>query len=138
MSNPEPASDDVSGSFGHPLGRVVSVRGSRARLGPVGTTYRGPRGDSRDRRKFRGILTTESLVIGVITNVSIEPPASADEHGCQSSADIDLIGEIRHSTAPARFQRGVTSYPAIGDPVLAIGPRELRLVYSNASSSAMP
>ena len=73
----------------------------------------------------------------MITNVSIEAPAPADEHGCQSSADLDLIGEIRHSTAPARFQRGVTSYPAIGDPVLAIGPRELRLVYSNASSSAI-
>ncbi|MET0537866.1 MAG: ATP-binding protein, partial [Xanthobacteraceae bacterium] len=35
------------------------------------------------------------------------------------------------------FQRGVTSYPAIGDPVLAIGARELRLVYNDASGSAI-
>jgi hypothetical protein len=55
----------------------------------------------------------------------------AEEPGCQSTADLDLIGEIKHSAAPARvFQRGVTSYPAIGDPVLAIGARELRLVYN--------
>jgi hypothetical protein len=33
MLNPEPAGGDVSASFGQPLGQVVSVRGSRARLG---------------------------------------------------------------------------------------------------------
>src|SRR5205085_11496118 len=88
--------------------------------------------------KYLGILTTEPLRIGVLTTVSIAPPACAEEPGCQSTADLDLIGEIKHSASPARvFQRGVTSYPAIGDPVLAIGARELRLVYNDASGSAV-
>jgi hypothetical protein len=110
------------------------VRGSRARLGLLVPPIEDLEAVRATVGKFLGILTTESLLIGVITNVSIEAPASADEHSCQSSADLDLIGEIRHSTAPARFQRGVISYPAIGDPVLAIGPRELRLVYRSLAT----
>ena len=31
----------------------------------------------------------------------------------------------------------MTNYPAIGDPVLAVGVRELRLVYNDASNSAV-
>jgi DNA helicase HerA-like ATPase len=137
MSHPEPAGDDVGASFGQPLGQVVSVRGSRARLGLLIPPVEDLDAVRATVGKFLGILTTESLLIGVITNISIEPPACADEHGCQSTADLDLIGEIKHAAAPARFQRGVTNYPAIGDPVLAIGARELRLVYSDAGSSAI-
>jgi hypothetical protein len=113
------------------------VRGSRARLGLLMPPIEDLDAVRATVGKFLGILTTESLLIGVITNVSIEPPACADEHGCQSTADLDLIGEIRHSTTPARFQRGVTNYPAIGDPVLAVSARELRLVYNDASNSAV-
>jgi Helicase HerA, central domain len=138
MLNPEPAGGDVSASFGQPLGQVVSVRGSRARLGLLIPPIEDLDAIRATVGKFLGILTTESLLIGVITNVSIEAPVCAEEPGCQSTADLDLIGEIKHSAAPARvFQRGVTSYPAIGDPVLAIGARKLRLVYNDASGSAI-
>jgi uncharacterized protein len=137
MSNPGPAGDDNAASFGQPLGQVVSVRGSRARLGLLIPPIEDLDAVRATVGKFLGILTTEALLIGVITTVSIEPPAGGDEHGCQSTADLDLIGEIRHSAAPARFQRGITSYPAIGDPVLAIGASELRLVYNDTSNLAI-
>ena len=138
MLNPEPAGGDVSASFGQPLGQVVSVRGSRARLGLLIPPIEDLDAVRATVGKFLGILTTKSLLIGVITNVSIEAPVCAEEPGCQSTADLDLIGEINHSAAPARvFHRGVTSYPAIGDPVLAIGARELRLVYNDASGFAI-
>jgi DNA helicase HerA-like ATPase len=137
MADPESSGGDADATFGQPMGQVVSVRGSRARLGLLIPPIEDLDAVRATVGKFLGILTTESLLIGVITNVSIEPPACADEHGCQSTADLDLIGEIRHSTTPARFQRGVTNYPAIGDPVLAVGVRELRLVYNDASNSAV-
>ena len=55
----------------------------------------------------------------------------ASEHGLQAIAHLDLVGEIRENgTSLARFQRGVTRYPAIGDPVALIGARELRLVFN--------
>jgi DNA helicase HerA-like ATPase len=77
------------------------------------------------------------LLVGVITNVLVEAPAPAKEHGWHSTADVDLVGEIKQSTASAQFQRGVTDYPAIGDSVLPIGARELRLVYNVSSASAV-
>src|SRR5262245_51050416 len=45
--------------------------------------------------KFLGICTGESLLVGVITNVVIDAPALAKNHGWHSTADVDLVGEIR-------------------------------------------
>jgi len=88
--------------------------------------------------KFLGIRSGEALLVGVITNVSIETPLLAKELGCHSTAALDLMGEIKQSTAvPAQFQRGVTEYPAIGDPVFAVSARELRLVFNVASASGI-
>src|SRR5262249_33303342 len=39
--------------------------------------------------------------------------------------------------ATTQFQRGVSEYPAIGDPVLAVSTRELRQVFNVASSSVI-
>ena len=67
--------------------------------------------------KFLGIRAGETLLIGVITNVSIETSALPNGRGSHSTADLDLVGEIKPSaTGQAQFQRGVTEYPAIGDP----------------------
>ena len=133
-----PSQDDVALTAGQPIGHVVSVRGSQATVGlstspsPDGNKARSTVG------KFLGIRAGHSLLIGVITKVSIEAPASAKDHGFHSTADLDLVGEIKQpATAQAQFQRGVTEYPAIGDPVLAIGARELRLVFNVASTSVI-
>ena len=61
----------------------------------------------------------------------MEASALAKEHGCHSTAALDLVGEIKQSgTGAAKFQRGVAEYPAIGDLVMAVGARELRLVFN--------
>jgi DNA helicase HerA-like ATPase len=70
--------------------------------------------------------------------VSVEAPALAREHGCHSTANLDLVGEIKNNdSASARFQRGVSEYPAIGDSVLAVGARELRLVFNVSGKSVI-
>lgn len=118
------------------IGHVVSVRGSQATVG-LSAAPSAPSAVRATVGKFLGIRTGESLLVGVITNVAIEPPAMAAEHGYHSTADVDLVGEIKQPAGTAQFQRGVTDYPAIGDPVLPIGTRELRSVYNVASSSAV-
>jgi DNA helicase HerA-like ATPase len=129
--------DDPPFAPDQPIGHVVSVRGSQATVGLSSL----PRDLDKVRStvgKFLGIRAGDSLLVGVITNVSIETPAMARELGCQSTADLDLVGEIKQSTGgPAQFQRGVTEYPAIGDPVTAIGARELKLVFNVASTSVI-
>jgi DNA helicase HerA-like ATPase len=118
------------------IGHVVSVRGSQATVG-LSAAPSAPSAVRATVGKFLGIRTGESLLVGVITNVAIEPPTMAAEHGYHSTADVDLVGEIKQPAGTAQFQRGVTDYPAIGDPVLPIGTRELRSVYNVASSSAV-
>jgi DNA helicase HerA-like ATPase len=120
------------------LGRVVSVCGSQATVGLLTPALHDPNQVRATVGKFLGIRTGQSLLIGVITNVSVETPALATEHGCHSTADLDLVGEIKDSAgASARFQRGVSEYPAIGDSVLSVGARELRLVFNVSGESVI-
>ena len=121
---------------GQPIGQVISVRGSKASVGLL-----PPLQDRAAVRatvgKFLGIQGGQSLLVGVITNVLVGSSAGAQESGWHSTADVDLVGEIKQVASSPQFQRGVTDYPAIGDPVLPVGARELRLVYNVSSSSAV-
>jgi DNA helicase HerA-like ATPase len=127
----EPTMPDVQ-----PIGRVVSVRGSQATVGLIPLDGRG--GARPTVGKFLGIRAAGSLLVGVITNVSVETPALAKQHGCESTADLDLVGEIRPGASGAlQFQRGVSEYPAIGDAAFGIGARELRLVFNVTSTSVI-
>jgi DNA helicase HerA-like ATPase len=88
--------------------------------------------------KFLGIRRGKSLLIGMITDVTVETPSVAKEQGYHAAASIDMMGEIRKNAAGAAyFQRGVTDYPAIGDPATLIGSSELRLVYDIAGGDAI-
>ena len=130
--------DEPSSAAGQPIGHVVSVRGSQARVGLSASPSLDPSKARSTVGKFLGIRAGASLLVGVITNVSIELPALTEERGDHSAADLDLVGEIKQSAAgQAQFQRGVTEYPAIGDRVFAVGPRELRLVFNASSTSAI-
>jgi hypothetical protein len=119
-----------------PLGRVISVRGSQASVG-----LPSPPADAADQPsatvgKFLGIRCGKSLLIGVITDVSVE--TQAREQGYHATALLDLVGEIKeHGSALAYFQRGISEYPAIGNPVASIGARELRLVFNISGGSAI-
>ncbi|MDR3467502.1 MAG: ATP-binding protein [Xanthobacteraceae bacterium] len=81
--------------------------------------------------RFLGIRVGTVIQVGVVTNVSLETNPAPRDQDFISAAQIDLIGEIHgHGTVAARFNRGVTDYPAIGDPVITIGPDELRLIFN--------
>jgi uncharacterized protein len=112
-----------------PIGHVLSVGGSQA-----GIRFAAPAGPQAAEvvratvGKFLGIATGESLIIGVITEMSVDHPR-ADAPG-HATAELDLMGEIKEDEArQAYFQRGVTVYPAIGDSVDLISQSELRLIF---------
>jgi DNA helicase HerA-like ATPase len=112
-------------------GRVISVSGSKVSvmLPPARPT---PPGEMRATvGKFLGIKVGQSLQIGVVTNVSLETHPAPRDQDFISAAQLDLIGEIRaHNTGAAKFNRGLTDYPAIGDAVAPVGPTELRLIFN--------
>jgi DNA helicase HerA-like ATPase len=117
-----------------PLGQVNSVRGCHASVGLTGASPNGPEETRATVGKFLGVCANKSLLIGLITDVSLQPgPTPQDPH--VATAQLELIGEISNYDSPsARFQRGVTTYPAMGDTVTFIAARELRLIFHSSSS----
>ncbi|MEA2922178.1 MAG: hypothetical protein QOF07_2141 [Bradyrhizobium sp.] len=68
----------------------------------------------------------------MITEVSCEN--LPDSNAYIASASVDLLGEILGGPERAKFQRGVTNYPTIGDAVELINNQELRTVYAPSGS----
>jgi uncharacterized protein len=117
------------------VGRVISVRGSQASVGLPPASPQAPEEARATVGKFLGVRAGRSLLIGLIADVSLRTEPLLRNQEQVAIAHIDLIGEIRdNETASAYFQRGVTSYPAIGDATSIIGSRELRLIFQNLGS----
>jgi DNA helicase HerA-like ATPase len=115
------------------FGRVISVRGSIARLGLLaggqvaGSDVRATVG------RFVSIRCAAiSTIIAMITEVSCENVPTSDIY--VATASVDLLGEILGGPERPKFQRGVTNYPTIGDSVELITHQDLRTVYAPVGS----
>ncbi len=116
------------------LGRIISVHGSQASVGIPAMSPQAPEEKRITVGKFLGVVVGKALLVGLINHVSIRSDAGRGEHDA-AVAQLDLIGEIRPGeSGAAYFQRGVTAYPGMGDPVVFVGSRELRLIFQSSSS----
>jgi DNA helicase HerA-like ATPase len=120
------------------IGRVLAVNGSQATVGLL-PAQTGLADDARATvGKFLSIPSSKSLLIGLITDVSVEVPSSAQDKGFVASAKLDLMGEImRDATRAPHFQRGVANYPAIGDGAAMMSNAELRVIYEMSGSGTI-
>jgi DNA helicase HerA-like ATPase len=113
------------------VGHVMSVRGSQASVGLPAESRDTPEEARATVGKFLGVRSGRSLLIGLIANVS----SGVGARRGLGRARLDLIGEIReHGTPSAKFERGVSTYPAIGDRVTSVGSEELGLVFRSDCS----
>jgi DNA helicase HerA-like ATPase len=124
-------------SIATPFGRIISVKGSLARLGIHATSQMGQFEARATVGRFVSIRCANSSVIAMITEVSCEGLAPADRDRYVATASVDLLGEINTTATGPRFQRGVTIYPAINDEVNPITSQELRTVYAPAHKDAI-
>ena len=114
------------------FGRVISVRGSLARVGLLAASQlAGPEVRATVGR-FVSIRCADSTIVAMITEVSCEDLPVSDVY--IASASVDLLGEILGGPERPKFQRGVTHYPTIGDAVELITNQELRTVYAPSGS----
>jgi hypothetical protein len=114
---------------GDAMGQLLVIRGSNAVVGLRGAFAR-PEDEHATVGSFLGIAARNSLVIGVVGEVTVESSQVARELGFDRAATIDFLGEIRSRPDGTRyFQRGVTEYPKVGDVAAVIAARDLRLVY---------
>src|SRR6478735_2174813 len=115
------------------FGRVISVRGSIARLGLLARGSTSPSDVRATVGRFVSIRCAESsTIIAMITEVSCENLPTSDTD--IASASVDRLGEIVGRPERRKFQRGVTNYPTIGDNGELITPEDLRTVYAPVGS----
>jgi uncharacterized protein len=109
------------------MGSVTSIEGSKVHLELVGQNGRP---DVRVTvGNFVQVRAGAAALIGIITTLS-----SSNGRQPGAFASLDLLGEFVFENGAKRFQRGVTSYPAIGDAVDLLPPGDLRLVYQVSGS----
>jgi uncharacterized protein len=113
------------------FGRVISVRGSLARVGLLATSQTTVSEIRATVGRFVCIHCTSSTIVAMITDATCEDLPTSDNY--VASAGVDLLGEISGGERP-KFQRGVTNYPTIGDNVELISNQELRTVYAPSGS----
>jgi DNA helicase HerA-like ATPase len=113
-----------------PLGRVLAVTGTEAtvRLDVMG------RADAPDAvqvtvGKFLGIRVGTAMLVGVVTKISSPALRPGETKADHASGTVDLLGEIKRDERGLFFNRGITEYPLIGDPVDLMQHDELRLIY---------
>lgn len=114
------------------FGRVISVRGSLARVGLLAASQMPISEVRATVGRFVSIRCASSVIVAMITEVSCENLSSSDN--LIAIASVDLLGEILNAADKAKFQRGVTNYPTIGDSVELITSQELRTIYAPTGS----
>src|SRR6266567_978407 len=112
--------------------RVISVRGSLARVGLLAASQLAIPEVRATVGRFVSIRCANSTIVAMITEVSCEDLPVSDVY--IASASVDLLGEILGGPERPKFQRGVTHYPTIGDAVDLITNAELRTVYAPSGS----
>ena len=123
---------------GRTCGRILSVSGSQASVGLPLESIDPVREASITVGKFLRIQRAKSLLVGMVTEVTQDITAAAREQGFRAAARLDMMGEIKQrDDGKAYFQRGVTDYPAIGDPAALITRDELRLIYDISSGDTI-
>src|SRR6201747_1370661 len=114
------------------FGRVISVRGSLARVGLLAVSQLAVSEVRATVGRFISIRCANSTIVAMITDVTCEDLPSSDSY--IATAGVDLLGEILGGPERPKFQRGVTNYPTIGDTVDLITNAELRTVYAPTGS----
>jgi uncharacterized protein len=130
--------DGEAKTAGEPLPRVIAVTGAQTEIGLPKSYLDKLESMPPTVGKFLGIRRGGSLLIGMIVDVAIAAPSAARDYGFHATAHLDLLGEISDvATGSARFQRGVTNYPAIGDPAAMMTSREAELVYDMSRANTI-
>ena len=138
METGQIAGAEVALSAERTCGHVLSVSGSQASVGLPAASIDPARSAAVTVGKFLRVQRSKSLLIGMVTEVTQEITAAAREQGFRAAARLDMMGEIKqHDDGKHFFQRGVTDYPAIGDPAALITRDELRLIYDISGSDTI-
>lgn len=120
-------------------GSVISVTGSHAL---VMLDDAQPDADRIHRPQLGAIMSIDAgpcVVLGLVSAMSVPAPSLDSAGGGMRIVELELIGEFTKPTAkaPARFRRGVSTYPTLGDEAHAATRDELAALFAGASAASV-
>lgn len=118
------------------IGRVVSVTGASAilMLDSPREQRQGTKRKPPEMGTLLGIDTSNSVVLAIVSALSVPVPAQREDENEIWIAELSLVGELTQSEAGAlRFNRGVTTYPALGDRARIATTPELEAAFCGSA-----
>ena len=118
------------------VGAVISVTGAHAlvMLDPAHVEL-----DRIHRPQIGAIMSIDAgptVALGLVSAMSVPAPSLDEPGGDMRIVELELIGEFTKPSArtPARFRRGVTSFPTLGDEVHLATHDELAALFAASGS----
>lgn len=123
------------------IGRIVSVTGSKAIVlldDPIGGRPRSIH-DRPEMGTLLAIDTANTVVLAIVSALNVPVPAQRDGEVEIWIAELGLVGELWKDSAgtPVNFNRGTTTYPALGDRVRVASKSELRLAFGGDAGNTV-
>ncbi len=120
------------------VGRVVSVSGSQAVA-----LLEGDGADGREQScgleigKLVTMRTDRSVVFGLVAALSVPVPSQDPTQPEVRVVELELLGETQINERGRRlgFQRGVTTFPSLGDSVFHANMEDLGIVFASPDAS---
>ena len=121
------------------IGEVVSVTGSHALVMLDETEMTAERTQRPQLGAILSIDTGRCIVLGLVSAMSVPAPTTDVSNIDLRIVELELIGEFTKPTkkTPARFRRGVSSYPTLHDEVHVAGRDELSALFSATGGAAV-
>ena len=121
------------------LGRVIAVSACQA----VALLERpNAAAADRDLPLEMGTLvkmrTRVSIAYGMVTGLRVPLPSLEASHNDLRLVELELVGEIRDAGAVADFQRGLSAYPALDEPVYLASAQDVAQVYARPKVVVTP
>ncbi len=116
-----------------PVGRIVSVTGSRAIVHLNSADREGQQAQRPEMGTLLRIKAAQSMVFGLVTALRVESYQAASTVAETWIAELDLVGELLMSEQGeyTTFRRGVTAYPNLGDQVCLASHEELAKTFAH-------
>jgi DNA helicase HerA-like ATPase len=122
------------------LGRVITVSGAQVIM--LLDDASGDGGQAAAPLQIGALVkmpTLVSTVFGIVAGLNVPMPAQHANDVELRLVEVELIGETENSEEAdaRRFQRGVSTFPTLGDGVYAATAEDLSLVYAPRSRAAV-
>jgi hypothetical protein len=122
------------------VGHVISVSGARVSgiLHSGGNTSYVDVASAVQIGAMLKMATPKSQVFGIVCGLRTTDPRAQADASEKKIVDIELLGEAvvsRNDGGKTIFRRGVSIYPALGEPIVTTSLNELKHIYARPAAS---